>query len=61
MINSDLIEKFRELESKAGIIKNLKVLQNGDLMFEFCVPEQNVMETLENYLLETYGFSFKKL
>lgn len=55
MLNSGLIGKFRELEEKAGIIKNLRVLQNGDLIFEFTIPEEEVIETLENYLLESYG------
>ena len=55
MINSDLIENFRELQEKAGIIKNFRVLQNGDLVFEFAIPEADVMGSIENYLFETYG------
>ncbi len=48
-------QNFKELE-RAKIIKNLTIdNENMEFRFEFSIPEVAVMETLENYLFETYG------
>ena len=50
-----LQNEFKELE-EVGIIKNLQIdYINEQFVFEFAIPEADVMETLENYLFETYG------
>ena len=53
-------QNYKELE-EVGIIKNLQIdYINEQFLFEFAIPEEKVMECIENYLYDTYGLVFNE-